>query len=74
MNHINSRYAAGLIEKGLDVAWLKSLESGAAKCSNRHISFRLHDSEVIRPAGMERNGAIWWAPGKFYKKFMGLVA
>ena len=57
-----------------DVAWLKSLEFRAAKCHNRHISARLHDSEIIRPDGKERNGAIRWAPGKFYQKFMGLVA
>jgi hypothetical protein len=70
-----SRFAHGMVDRGLDVAWLKSLEAKPAKANRRSHAQKLHERDVITKAGWQpgRNDAALWGPGKNCAEFLGAL-
>ncbi len=71
------RFVARLIETGLDVEWLKSLQNGKQPSAKSGISRaalrQLHNSGAICKAPKDKAGHCYWSAGPFLKDYLGLA-
>lgn len=76
MTYINTRFVAGLIYGGLDVAWVKGLADAPATAQGAGmpagVIYKLSGRSVIKRVSRSSHRAVW-APGPCYEQFMKSV-